>query len=322
MTHYSSIVVSGDLGSGKSTISTQLAERLGVRKISMGDVYREMAQSRGMSALQFNLHAELDEAVDSRIDELQKEIASSKERLVVDSRLAWFFFTDAFKVHLIVDPTIGAQRAMSRPASEVEKYSSALEAVESLQARSESERIRFLKKYDADKTRLRNYDLVVDTTRAGQNEVVESTIAAFEGTLGHEVLAASRPLLLLDPTRIYPSQGIRGLRGLWDSDSEFVASVSRSAPTALEPISVGYAKPYFYVVDGHRRLSAAIQGGFSLVSAALVAEGGEEVVGGLTSLSYFESEVSLSMVYDWDAAHNIELPLPPRLAALVQSREK
>src|ERR1039457_1967491 len=139
-----SIVVSGDLGSGKSTVSRELARRVALRRVSVGDLYRQMAQSRGMSALQLNLHAELDDAVDGYVDQLQQEIAKSDEQLVVDGRLAWFFFTDAFKVHLITDPVVAAGRVLSRPSDEVEAYSSLAEAIERLAKRRGSEGIRCL----------------------------------------------------------------------------------------------------------------------------------------------------------------------------------
>src|SRR5919112_6241041 len=123
-----SIVINGDLGSGKSTVSSLLARRLGIRRISVGDLYREMAQQRGMTALELNLHAELDDKIDHYVDRLQSDIAMSGERLVVDSRLAWFFFRDALKVHLITDATVAARRVLGRPADTVEGYSSLDEA--------------------------------------------------------------------------------------------------------------------------------------------------------------------------------------------------
>src|SRR6266704_2629367 len=125
MTNRRSIVMSGDLGSGKSTISRQVASRLGLRRLSMGDLYRNMAQERGMSALQLNLHAERDEAVDGYIDQLQAEIARSHEQLVIDSRLSWFFFSDAFKVYLFVDPVTSSRSEMSRPANYILAFPSA-----------------------------------------------------------------------------------------------------------------------------------------------------------------------------------------------------
>jgi cytidylate kinase len=76
-----------------------LTERLGVRRIRIGDLYRQMAAEHGMTALQFNPHSELDDKVDQYIDQLQHDIAASGERLVVDSRLFWDVFTNALKVH-------------------------------------------------------------------------------------------------------------------------------------------------------------------------------------------------------------------------------
>ncbi len=330
MPSYRSIVISGDLGSGKTTVSRELARRLGVRRVSVGDLYRQMAQSRGMSALQLNLHAELDDAVDGYVDQLQQDIAKSDEQLVVDGRLAWFFFTDAFKVHLITDPMVAASRVLSRPPDEVEAYSSLTEAKERLANRSESERIRFLTRYGADKNRLRNYDLVCDTSRAPSNEVVDRIIAAYHGSVSAAILLHAPPLLLLDPLRIYPSRDVRDPRELAapaaaepDAAEPAARSPAAGSPTeppsdgpgdtpggglaGLKPLTVGYAASFFYVIDGHRRLSAAIKGGFSLVAARLLAEGSELVTDGVTALQYFDSQVSPRVIHDWETALGIKL---------------
>jgi cytidylate kinase len=303
-----SIVFNGDLGSGKSTVSTAVAKRLGLRRVSVGDLYREMAQQRKMTALQLNLHAELDQAVDGYVDQLQRDIAASGERLVMDSRLAWHFFTDALKVHMITEPGEAARRALGRPSGPAESYTSLEEAKAKLRERSESERGRFIIRYGVDKARLRNYDLVCDTTRASAAEVVEHIIDAYEGRLGADVLREAPPLLLLDPARVYPTEDIATLRGLWDS--EFVGDVASVGDEGLEPLTIGYTGEYFFVVDGHRRLSAALQNGFHLVPARLVAEVDEPVVGGMSAVDYFAAQVRPSTVYDWEAAHKIQLPLP------------
>src|SRR5689334_18355175 len=112
MEAFSAVVFNGDLGSGKTTVSVMLARRLGVRRVSIGDLYRQMAADRGMTALQLNVHAELDDKVDHYIDQLQHDIAASGERLVVDSRLAWHFFPGALKVHMIADPVVAARRVL------------------------------------------------------------------------------------------------------------------------------------------------------------------------------------------------------------------
>jgi cytidylate kinase len=167
MTVRRSVVLNGDLGSGKTTVSILLAKRLGIRRISVGDLYRTMAAERGMTALQLNLHAELDDKIDHYVDQLQSDIAASGERLIVDSRLAWHFFTDAIKIHLVVDATAAARRVLGRPADEVESYASIEQARAHLASRGNSERTRFISRYGVDKTRLRNYDIVCDSTSAG-----------------------------------------------------------------------------------------------------------------------------------------------------------
>jgi predicted cytidylate kinase len=303
-----SIVFNGDLGSGKSTVSVEIAKRLGLRRVSVGDLYRQMAQERQMTALQLNLHAELDQAVDGYVDQLQRDIAASGERLVMDSRLAWHFFTDALKVHMITEPTEAARRVLARPSGPAESYTSLEEARAKLRERSESERGRFLIRYGVDKARLRNYDLICDTTRANPEQVIQHVIDVYEGRLGEGVVREAPPLLLLDPARVYPTEDIATLRGLWDS--EFVGDVAEAGDEALEPLTIGYTGEYFFVVDGHRRLSAALQSGFPLVPARLVAEVDEPVVGGMSAVDYFAAQVNPSLIHDWAAAHGIALPLP------------
>ncbi|MET8911363.1 AAA family ATPase [Micromonospora sp. NPDC004551] len=308
MTVRQSIVFNGDLGSGKSTVSVEIAKRLGLRRVSVGDLYRQMAQERQMTALQLNLHAELDQAVDGYVDQLQRDIAASGESLVMDSRLAWHFFTDALKVHMITEPAEAARRVLARPSGPAESYTSLEEAEAKLRERSESERGRFIVRYGVDKARLRNYDLICDTTRATPEQVIQHVIDVYEGRLGADVLRDGQPLLLLDPARVYPTEDIATLRGLWDS--EFVGEVAGAGDEALEPLTIGYTGEYFFVVDGHRRLSAALQSGFPLVAARLVAEVEEPVVGGLSAVDFFAAQARPSLIHDWEAAHGLALPLP------------
>ncbi|GAA2614808.1 hypothetical protein Adu01nite_33330 [Paractinoplanes durhamensis] len=234
------VVLNGDLGSGKTTVSVMLAERLGVRRVSIGDLYRRMAAEHGMTALQFNLHSELDDKVDHYIDQLQHDIAASDERLVVDSRLAWHFFTDALKVHLITDPVEAARRVLGRPGDAVENYGSIEDAGRQLADRSESERQRFLSRYGVDKTDLRNYDLVCDTTSADPEQVVARIVEMLE-----------RPpaalVCYLDPRRVRPA-------AVTDDDGE---------------IAVVHRAPHFVAVRGQRRLEAAVRAGETLTPMEL-----------------------------------------------------
>ncbi len=238
------VVLNGDLGSGKTTVSKLLALRLGVRRISVGDLYRSMAAELGMTTLQLNLHAELDDKIDHYVDQLQTDIAASGEQLVVDSRLAWHFFTDALKVHMIADPLVAAGRALARPASDVERYSTVEEARERLASRSDSERLRFLTRYGVDKTDLRNYDMIFDSTSASPEEIVER-IAGHLDAAGH---GEPGPVCHLDPRRIR-----------WTAGADTAGAAPRVMP---DP-------PGFVAVAGWDRIEQAARAGDSLVTAGL-----------------------------------------------------
>ncbi|WP_026930528.1 AAA family ATPase [Glycomyces tenuis] len=288
-----SIVINGDLGSGKSTASVEIARRLGLRRVSIGDLYRKIAEERGMTALQLNVHAELDEEIDRYVDQLQADIADSGEQLVVDSRLAWHFFKDAFKVHLITEPSVSARRVLGRPADDVEGYSSLQEAMARLKQRSDSERGRFLSRYGVDKCRLRNYDIVCDSTRATPEQIVEEVTRAYRSAQEHPSGHRPGPMLLLDPNRIYPTKAI--------GDSEVEADRDG-------PLKVAYDETVFYAVEGHARLSAAIRDGLALVPATLHAEGHETVADGLDAMEYLSVTAGPQVVDAWNEAHGVHLP--------------
>jgi cytidylate kinase len=285
----------------------------------MGDIYREIARTRELSAFELGVHAERDEAIDDHIDRLQAEMARSDENLIVDSRLAWHFFKDALKVHLVVDPYAAAQRVLSRPATSVESYSSVSDAVEKLAGRSNGERMRFIRRYGVDKARLRNYDIICDTTSAPQDEITNDVISALEGTLHPTIIRDSPPLLLIDPGRIYPTQEISQLHD--QPITSLPVEGEKLEENAGEPISIAYAEGYFYALDGHRRLSAALHDHRTLIAGRLVAEDGENVTPRLSAQQYFESETGLTKVRQWEAAHGIELSLPPHLTAKTRGSE-
>ena len=286
MTSGRSVVINGDLGSGKSTVSMLLARRLGIRRVSVGSLYRELASQRGVTALELNLHAELDDKIDHYVDQLQRDIARSDERLVVDSRLAWFFFADALKVHLITEPTIAAARVLGRTTS-VENYATIDEARAHLASRSESERARFLIRYGADKTRLRNYDVVCDTTRATPQDILDRIVDCLQAP----PTPMPGPVCHLDPRRIFPTADV----------------TSPDQPEGSRGLSVGYAAPHFFAVRGHQRLSSAVRSGQTLVEATLAAEGGE-TISGQPSDAYLHANATAERIRAWERAHGVELP--------------
>jgi len=265
------IALSGELGSGKSSVAERLARALGARWVSTGEAQRQIAEQRGISTLELNRQAETDPTIDEEIDSVFRSLASVREPLVVDSRLAWHFLPGAFKVHLVVDPVEAASRVLRRTGSRAERYDSIPEALSRIGDRVESEQRRFRVVYGIDIFRLRNYDLVVDTTQAAPAEVADRVLASFSaGSQG-----ASCPALYLAPERVHQASHIARHAGA--GVEQLVAEIHRHGISHLPPIAVAYRRPIFSLLSGDEVLRAARRCGLTLIPAELEAEDGEPI---------------------------------------------
>jgi len=74
------LTVSGPPGSGKSTNAAALAEQFGLEHVSGGDIFRELADERGYTPVEFNELAETDEQID-RISTADSERSPSTARI-------------------------------------------------------------------------------------------------------------------------------------------------------------------------------------------------------------------------------------------------
>ena len=167
------ITLTGDLGSGKSAVSSILCEKTGFEYLSTGRIQRKIAEEMGMDTLELNRRSDTDPSIDERIDSVFVELSKDPRGYIVDSRMAWFFIPGSFKVYLQTDVRVAAQRIMNDPNRNREQYGSEEEAVEKILARKASENARFLSKYGADCANLNNFDLVIDTTSRTREEVAE-----------------------------------------------------------------------------------------------------------------------------------------------------
>ena len=173
------ISLAGDLGSGKSTVSDILISALGAEYYSTGRIVRDIAERRGMSVVELNRYMETHPEIDKEIDDGLVALSDSDKLLIIDSRLAWHFTRDTFKVYLSVDTETSALRIMCAKRSG-ETSSSLEDAVVKTKARRDSECRRYLEQYGVDIKDLSNYDLVVDTTYASPEEVAQRIIDGFE----------------------------------------------------------------------------------------------------------------------------------------------
>jgi cytidylate kinase len=178
------ITITGDLGSGKSTVSGLLCKTLNYDYVYTGKIQREIAGRYNMTTLELNKYSETHPEVDEAIDSNFKSLGSANN-LVVDSRMAWFFIPHSFKVFLKAEVEVAVERISADNQRKNEKYASREEAVKNIIARKASENRRYLALYGADSSNASNFDLVIDTSRITPEQAAERLIRGYESWLKH-----------------------------------------------------------------------------------------------------------------------------------------
>jgi cytidylate kinase len=176
------ITITGDLGSGKSSVTRILKEELGFEVISVGGVQRQLAKEYGLDTIGFNKYMEshpelgLDEELDRRVAKLGRQ----QDNLIFDSRLAWHFVENSFKIYLSVDDEIAARRVFGDKNRMSETYSSLEEAKVRIRERRESEINRFKARYGIVLNDFSHYDLVIDTSFTPPAVVAGQILSAYK----------------------------------------------------------------------------------------------------------------------------------------------
>ncbi len=180
------ISITGLPGAGKTTVRNALADALGLKRYSMGDVFGQLALKYGMTIGEFNTWALGKPEIDHEVDNYQTEIASREDNFIIDGRLSWHFIPQSFKVFLDVAPAEAAKRIyqakLAQPESRSDEpvYTSIAEVEAAIRARLLADDARYQALYGVSYLDRANYDLVIDTTKTPANQVVEAILAALK----------------------------------------------------------------------------------------------------------------------------------------------
>ncbi len=176
------ITVSGLHGTGKSTYAKKLADQFGLRYISAGELFRDVAHRRGLSLRDLSFEASKKEELDRFVDD-RTLAEAEKGNVVIDALLAAWVVTDLanLRIHLFATDEVRIDRIARRDAVSLE------EARKETLYREDLERRRFKSIYGIDITDLSTYDLILNTgllSPEGNMQVLESFVSAYINEYG------------------------------------------------------------------------------------------------------------------------------------------
>ena len=164
------ITISGTPGSGKSTVRRLLSEKIGLKFVYSGDIFRKTAKKHNMSLEEFGSYCETHKEVDKELDDYQLEILRNGN-VIVEGRIAgWIAYRNnipALKVILDADIETRARRIVNRESGDVEKKK------QKILNREKSEALRYKKYYNIDLKDTSIYDLVIDSADKTPEEIVD-----------------------------------------------------------------------------------------------------------------------------------------------------
>jgi len=168
------ITLSGEPGSGKTTVARLLARDLGLAHVYAGDLYRREAERRGLSLPEFNALCERDHSIDRELDARMVEVAR-RGNVVLEGRLAGFFAAQerlgALKVWLTASEKVRAERVARRERGEAKRL------LDINRARQESDTRRYREIYGFDLSDTSIYDVVLCTDDRTPEDLARRLVA-------------------------------------------------------------------------------------------------------------------------------------------------
>ncbi len=179
------ITISGLPGSGKSSAAKTVAGVLNYKHFSSGDFMRNIALKRGISLNDLSKVAEKDGGkIGEEIDAEIRKTAEA-ENLVIDSRLAFHWIPESYKVFLDLPLEISKNRVWESLKNnplrqQSEKASSPDEVLTKIKERLASEHKRYHELYNINFSDKTNYDLVVDTDKNSIDETARIILDGYK----------------------------------------------------------------------------------------------------------------------------------------------
>ncbi len=171
------LTISGLPGTGTTTISTLLQEKLGYSYVYSGNLFRTLAEEHHMSLSEFGAYCETHPEIDRELDDKQLSLLDS-DNLILEGRMSgWLASThhkDAFKILLTADLDTRVARIVKRESGDIEARR------QEILQREQSEQKRYQAYYHADPNNPDYYDLVIDTSNKTPEDIVALILKALD----------------------------------------------------------------------------------------------------------------------------------------------
>ena len=166
------VAISGKSGCGNTTVSSMLAEKLGVKLINF--TFRQLAAEKGITLAEVIENAKTDDSYDITVDTRQVELAR-QESCILGSRLAIWMLKEAnLKVYLLASSEVRANRILTREGGNLQ------EIMDFTSMRDNEDSRRYMKLYNIDNNIYDFADLIIDTSVYTPEQIVQIILDKLE----------------------------------------------------------------------------------------------------------------------------------------------
>jgi len=184
------ITITGNHGSGKSTVAKMLASILNYERIYAGGIFRAMSKDANYNPknLPFeDWYASLadDPKIDLQVDQMIADAAKERDNLILEGKVAFMASSHGKKklnIFIAVDKNEGARRIFEQKLKNASErgeekiYHHINQAINEIEQRLNVEKERYISLYGIDITDMNHYQFFINSTNLTPEQVVEKIL--------------------------------------------------------------------------------------------------------------------------------------------------